>query len=733
MKKYISYTKTVLPLLTGLFGILGSFSSTLNRDILSLRLFYFIIIYTSCFFIYRLTISLGKKSLEYILFLTVSAIITTISITFLVKMVMAYFTLDMTLESNNYKALNLIKNGAFFSLPAILLLSFYNLSELFTKQIKKLQKLSKSEFGRLTIAALILLFGNIILYSPISVLTSSHGTFSIELVPTILYYIGITAVTVIVFFFALKLLNTKRRTLIVTFLIVGSITTWIYTYLIPGDFGNLDGTILTEAIKLNIGSGTMLLELTSITLFLIIFYIIYLKKTKLIFPIVIILNLMSLSQTVSGVLSYINSSKDATTENVPTSLDSNLFSFSKDKNVIVIMIDMFCGGYIPNILEEEPALKIKLDGFTWYPNTLSISNNTFTSVPSMVGGSNYKPGVMNTRGIKLKDQFQDAYLEFSNKMGPEGFNVAMGGLYYLRNRQTMSDNNIAYFTNREIYSEWKSKPENNGIINTLLSPNEFRNIFIVIGLFKAAPFLLKSTIYYDSRWLNANRGGMTIDHVLESKALFDLLPIISTTDSTKSTFKYFANNLSHMPWGIDDNGELNKDYIVDTPEFVKIDGVSYINPELVTNSLKTTLNLLTEWFKWMKDAGVYNNTKIILVSDHGNSGLSPMFGNFKQLKDSAGTPIFPTGRIHPLMMVKDFNTRGDLKISDKFLSNSDTYDIATSVTGSHDPINNYNPDRELTMYATTWKLSDNKADSYSIIAEYTVTKSIFNSENWTLK
>jgi hypothetical protein len=61
---------------------------------------------------------------------------------------------------------------------------------------------------------------------------------------------------------------------------------------------------------------------------------------------------------------------------------------------------------------------------------------------------------------------------------------------------------------------------------------------------------------------------------------------------------------------------------------------------------------------------VYDNTKIIIVSDHGNSFDTDMFEN-------TGMQSY-----NPLLMVKPFNARGPLALSQEFMTNADTPSIA---------------------------------------------------------
>ena len=75
--------------------------------------------------------------------------------------------------------------------------------------------------------------------------------------------------------------------------------------------------------------------------------------------------------------------------------------------------------------------------------------------------------------------------------------------------------------------------------------------------------------------------------------------------------------------------------------------------------------LLGKWFEYLQANGVYDNTRIILVSDHG-WGTTHLPGNI----------ILPNGdslqKYNVLLMVKDFYAEGDLTNSDEFMTNGDS-------------------------------------------------------------
>ena len=76
---------------------------------------------------------------------------------------------------------------------------------------------------------------------------------------------------------------------------------------------------------------------------------------------------------------------------------------------------------------------------------------------------------------------------------------------------------------------------------------------------------------------------------------------------------------------------------------------------------------LGKWFDYLRENGVYDNTRIILVSDHGRD-----LDHFDIKCGDTDMEYFI-----PVVMVKDFNATG-FTVSDEFMTNADTPSLATS-------------------------------------------------------
>ena len=84
---------------------------------------------------------------------------------------------------------------------------------------------------------------------------------------------------------------------------------------------------------------------------------------------------------------------------------------------------------------------------------------------------------------------------------------------------------------------------------------------------------------------------------------------------------------------------------------------------------------LGEWFDYLRENGVYDNTRIIIVSDHGKD-----LGQFGITCNGEDMESFM-----PVLMVKDFGATG-FTVSEEFMTNGDTPSLAASGL-IDDPVN----------------------------------------------
>ncbi|MBO4242437.1 MAG: hypothetical protein J5883_04085, partial [Clostridiales bacterium] len=135
------------------------------------------------------------------------------------------------------------------------------------------------------------------------------------------------------------------------------------------------------------------------------------------------------------------------------------------------------------------------------------------------------------------------------------------------------------------------------------------------------------------------------------------------------------------------------------------------------------------WFDYLREQGVYDNTRIIIVSDHGyDLGLKPDWSN-----DSVSAEVY-----NPVLMVKDFDAEG-FTVSNEFMTNADTPFLA--VTGLiEDPVNpftgnpvdtSYKDDGEVTVFAShDFFIGDNNGTAFIPGPWYYVSDDMRDIDNW---
>ena len=394
-----------------------------------------------------------------------------------------------------------------------------------------------------------------------------------------------------------------------------------------------------------------------------------------------------------------------------------VMSFSRERNVLIIVLDAFPGGYMERIQNKAPHALQEYDGFVWYPNVLTSSSSTWGSIAPLVGGHRYTVQEINRRQVpSLANAITEAYAVYPDAFIRMGYEITYvnppysGGCHRI-DRRVQCVKTAPY----GVY--YRSKYENTRMddvgINVPL-------LLTMTSLFKAAPFMLKARIYDDGNWLGANRGKFmtAYEYKLRDWGFLSVLARESNADSKSKTFKFIQLSIPHPPNALNDECRLHPE----TAGFF---------PETVC-SLKAIGVLLER----LKQTGAYDSTKIVVVSDHGWWVGNPMFPpDFSKTVPEGYRRRASAGFIHGLLLVKDFDARGGMRRSDTFLSNADVPSIVCSTVGScanvlPDPIENSVDDRVLTLSITEYPSRMDRTSKFDVKESYEVRNSIFDARNW---
>ncbi|GMO51026.1 MAG: YidC/Oxa1 family membrane protein insertase [Treponemataceae bacterium] len=345
--------------------------------------------------------------------------------------------------------------------------------------------------------------------------------------------------------------------------------------------------------------------------------------------------------------------------------NEKIYTLSKTgKNVLVIMLDRAVSGYVPYIFAEKPELHAAFAGWTYYPNCTAFGGYTIYSAPAIFGGYEYTPLEIQKRASQL---FLDKYYESMRVMpvllAQNGFEVTVSDQPQMDNSLYSSWQHISSKDIRGRYTDFylASHPDANNIMdyNAILRKNLLRFSF-----FNFSPLALRNFVYDSGYYLAVflQNSSLQITALENYSALYYLPQITAVTEDNTNYAAVMVNELTHSPSFLQ-----APDYVPVSPVTDK-GGGPFAGEDHYHVNMASFL-LLGKWFNYLKEQGVYDNTKIIIVSDHGIGINSPFPGNIT-LPNGKCLELYAS-----LLMVKDFAARGPLRADSAFMTCADTLSL----------------------------------------------------------
>lgn len=477
-----------------------------------------------------------------------------------------------------------------------------------------------------------------------------------------------------------------------------------------------------------------------IAIFLIVIFIIQ-KKSRILLsigmPMIIVLAGM-------GVKNVIGIRKAISDTTIYQSDESRPIKLSKNgKNVVVMMLDRAIGGYIPFIFDEKKEFKEKYRGFTYYPNTVSFGTHTIFGSPGLFGGYEYIPFETNKReGILLKDKHNEALKMMPVLFEKNGFHVTVCDPPYANYKEIPDLSIYDDYPEIRAYNLEGKYSSNFGMKLKGDIHKRQRHNFLIYGIFRTVPLFMKEYIYDNGHYTaketkNASFSGELIDTY---SVLENLANITEVRDDDQNYFLMFQNSTPHNPT------ELNPpDYQIGN-ERININN-AYEDKEFEGRTLKirsyiewghycinvSTYGEIAKWLDYLKDEGVYDNTRIILVADHGYY--------LEQFDDLIFDDKLDIESLNPLLMVKDFDSKEGWKTDTSFMTNADVPTLATDKI-IENPINPFtgkkinsdykNNEKLMLTDSDNWMVEDNEGYKFEVGDGnwWSVHDNIFDMNNW---
>ena len=380
---------------------------------------------------------------------------------------------------------------------------------------------------------------------------------------------------------------------------------------LQGNFlnGKQLGALTGDAIKWESRKGLMVRDLLVwLLVFLVPFVILYFSKKVWKKTLIYVSAALVVMQSVAFVTLF-------TSGTVNTAANKNNYLTTKEEgeystkhNTLVFLLDRLDYDHIEEIQTKDPSFFNKLDGFTSYNNAMSEHTRTkpainylFTNCDLMwkIPQEKYFETSWDYKGKNiLKDVKAQGYtIDFYTEMG-------------------------LIFGNGSTVKQYVSNLSSNE--NKLNRHKLVRNL-CTLSAYRYVPTALKPFFWCYSDTINDNiyEGG---SRYKIDETQYDSLKDFNVTGST-NFFKYYHFMGSHTPYTVNENGVRTG----------KTDVIS---------QTKGNFNILFRAFAKMKKLGVYKNSTILILGDHGEpvNDYFPMqkanrIGFFYKPAGSEGTPL----------------------------------------------------------------------------------------------
>lgn len=425
-----------------------------------------------------------------------------------------------------------------------------------------------------------------------------------------------------------------------------------------------------------------------------------------------------------------------------------------DKNVVVLIFDRAISSYFPYIIEEKPILKNQFNGFTFYPNTISYGGaTTALNMPGVYGGYEYCTENLDNNDSKMVDLHNESLKVMPLLFANNDFDVTIFDAP-LVNYKNISDvsiynncNNIkAYVTTEGMFRL------DNSISFTYELESLNRNLFCY-SIMKTSPLIVRNVLYNSGAYLsidnynyiwqeNISTSNYTKSSFINNYAVLDnLINITNIVDEKSNQLFLMYNKTTH-----EHSLLVEPDYLpaknVNNIEYDNehIKRYSFEGKELTFNTSQqiqayhvnaATMIKLGEWFDYLRKNDIFDNTRIIIVSDHGNP-----LNQFKDLMfyDDDNEEYYDIMAYNPLLLVKDFYSN-KFSVSNDFMSNVDTIYLASDgiIENMINPITNIDLNNDSKKAAKVY-VSNNAHQSdgtHLMNGEwYSIGNNIFDTSSW---
>lgn len=604
------------------------------------------------------------------------------------------------------------------------------------------------------IVSLLTIFVLLAILIPSNIIASSPTEFTISTPSNIFQF----TITVFAGYFLWELLyykmaSNKFKRIIAAFIFSISIYLLLNHFLFINDFGKISENLVYSNGFPRFKLGEIKIDIC-IMIFSIMIIIFSIKFTKIALSISTIILLSILTVSMVNIYKTVTMIGRFTVDN---SIEENIntkeqIELSKNgRNVIVIMLDRSCGAYFDFVISNRPELKNIYDGFTFYKNTLSCGSETLIGAPALFGGYDYIPQNSNKRkDTLLVDKHNEALTIMPYNFSNNDYNCIISNLPYVNYGLAERESPFAKFNNvSEInLTAGASKYYGEYVNSDAKIYNTNRN-FVFYSIMKTMPIVVKGLIYNNGFYLTQNVALRLINTIDNYYAFDNFINKLTILNNNSNNFIMFNNELTHnhnnnvLPYDTFSPYKLERvNKFLKFPVKNNLEGKNFVGDYSHLSTEVAAYLQIGKILDYLKINDAYDNTRIIIVSDHGLNRNKPVEDICSV--EYQTNQLIPISSYNPTLLYKDFDSHGELVVNNKFMTNADTPLLAMNgiIDNSANPYINKiigasdKDIAEIDIYSNSKNWNATNYINDFVFSDYAIscyTTDIFDKKNWFTK
>lgn len=302
----------------------------------------------------------------------------------------------------------------------------------------------------------------------------------------------------------------------------------------------------------------------------------------------------------------------------------NINVVSEKENIIVFLLDAFGAVYLDDLLDKNPEYQEKFEDFTYYRNASAAGSPTHIAMPAILTGYLYKDELSYADYVSQAFQYTPLY----RTMVEYNYDV---GIY-----------TNARFVDKE-QDEYISNIFYGG--SQVSSQLKFLEYWMKFTAFRYFPHILKSPfLIYSGVFDELKTGNKGLESYSISDRAYLQLQEPLEFQSEKNAFRLYHVMGAHPPYSLDENA-----VIVGNSETTR------------EQQIKGCFHIIENYIRQLKEKGVYDNSTIIIMADHG-AGID----------------------YNPIFMLKEKNAHRDFNVSVAPISHIDLLPTLLEILGENE-------------------------------------------------